>query len=471
MNFTLSLMDFFSLSPLIILLFGGILILFMEIFFSGISKKSFLSMTLSIFFLTLIAIHYSPISNNPLITSWIAFTPISKFFSYFFVGSSLLVALLSNSFLDATQKSGEYFFLLLSATFGLFLIGLSADFLTLFIGLETLSITLYIWCSYMKKWGSSQESSIKYFLLGSIGTAILLYGIALLYGATGTTQFNQLLNSYAETKSKFLFSGGITLITVGLAFKAAIFPFHSWAPDVYEGAPTPVTAFMAVGTKAGAFAAFMLIFLIYLPNALAFWNKSIIALSILTLLYSNFLALRQVELKRFFAYSGISHAGFLLIPLATNGGEAIEAMQFYLLVYSLATLGAFSIIASMGLNPDGNQISHLNSYFYRSPILASIMTLCLLTLAGFPPTAGFLAKLYLFKLAYQSHLYILLTVALFTSLLSAYYYLRIILIMFTKQADINYSILKTKSIFTVGLFSALTLIFCIIYPSIFQSFR
>lgn len=467
MNLTFQ--DIFSISSLLLLLFGGITILFLEIFFSNISKRSFSTFTIVILFLAILAVYYSPQSHNPLINNWIRFDPISRFFSTLFLSTSILVALLSNSFLNHTRKSGEYFFFLFSSTFGLLLIGQSADFLTLFLGLETLSITLYVWCSYVKNWAHSQESSIKYFILGSLGAAIFLYGIALLYGASGTTQFDQLLTSYNETKSKFLFSGGITLITVGLAFKAAIFPFHSWAPDVYEGAPTPVTAFMAVGTKAGAFAAFAIIFLVSIPNALPFWNRSIVALSIITLLYSNFVALRQTELRRFFAYSGISHAGFLLIPLATNGPEALDAMQFYLAVYSIATLGAFSIVASLGYNhPDGAQISHLKSYFYRSPFLASMMTLCLLTLAGLPPTAGFLAKLFLFKLAYQSHLYVLLVVALFTSILSAYYYLRIALIMFSKQADLSHSILETKSIVTVSILCGLAITALTLFPSYFQ---
>ena len=214
-------------------------------------------------------------------------------------------------------------------------------------------------------------------------------------------------------------------MTLGLAFKAAIVPFHVWAPDVYDGAPMPVTAFMAVGTKAGAFAAFTRVFLVALPQFDPLWNQGMAWLAIITMVYANIVALRQVQLRRFFAYSGISHAGFLLIPLIADTSDAPAALAFYLVVYAIATLGSFAILAFLDKDSHGVFLRDLQGFFYRSPFLAAIFTLCLLTLAGIPPTAGFFAKFYLFKIAFQSGYYTLVIVGLLTTILSAFYYVRI----------------------------------------------
>ena len=230
-------------------------------------------------------------SHNPLLTPWLRFDPLARLFTVFFLVLGIASTLLAASFFQnfkATQ--GEYYFLLLSAIFGLILIGRSADYLTLFLGLETLSISLYILCGYMKKWKFSNEASMKYFLMGALAAAFLLYGIALIYGAIGTTNLEAMAKAYqglADKPEKTLFLSGIALVTLGLAFKAAIVPFHVWAPDVYDGAPTPVTAFMAVGTKVGAFAAFARVFLAAFFQLDPIWNESIAILAYPTLIYAN----------------------------------------------------------------------------------------------------------------------------------------------------------------------------------------
>jgi NADH-quinone oxidoreductase subunit N len=252
----------------------------------------------------------------------------------------------------------------------------------------------------------------------------------------GTTHFIGLLEKYralATASSKALFLGGIAFVTLGLAFKAAIVPFHVWAPDVYDGAPTPVTAFMAVGTKVGAFAAFARLFLVALPQFDPIWNQIVAWLAIFTMIYANIVALRQVQLRRFFAYSGISHAGFLLIPIVADTNEALPALAFYLIIYSLATLGSFAILAVLEHNSKGVFLHDLYGLFRRSPLLAGIFALCLLTLAGVPPTAGFFAKFYVFKLAFQQGYYTLVIVGLLTTILSVFYYLRIISVMFSEE--------------------------------------
>lgn len=435
MILTLHPTDFFALSPVLILLIFALTQLLIETFAENFAKKLCFPIALLALAAAFIAAIYAPISVNKLLTPWLTFDSVSRLFTLFFIGVGIGVSLLSDAFFKrfhATQ--GEFYFLLLSAIMGLIFIGSSANFLTLFLGLETLSIALYILCCYMKQWSISQESAIKFFLTGSIAAAVLLYGIALVYGAVGSTDFGTLLANYnriAEPSNKALFLSGIALITLALGFKAAIFPFHQWAPDVYAGASTPVTAFLAVGSKAGAFAAFAKVFLIALPLFNVHWNEMIAWMAVPTLLYANFVALKQNQIRRFFAYSGISHAGFLLLPLAAGTPEAIAGLMFYLMVYAFATLGAFAVIAYMDEKSDGVSFEDLRGLFHQSPVAAGVLSLCLLTLAGIPPTGGFFAKFYLFKIAFQAGYQALVIVALLTTILSAYYYLRIIGIIFS----------------------------------------
>jgi len=436
MDITLNSVDFAAISPILIIVGGALLLLLVETFFEKSSKGIAYLLTLAIFAGAAIAAYYAPVSNNALLTPWITFDPLARIFTIFFLLIGLGTTLLAEAFFQRVEATrGEYYFLLLSSVFGLILIGISADFLTLFIGLETLSIALYVLCGYMKRWEFSHEAAIKYFLMGSLAAAFTLYGIALIYGALGTTRFDALLSGYhglSTNSDTALFLTGIALVTLGFAFKATIVPFHVWAPDVYDGAPTPVTAFMAVGTKVGAFTALTRVFLVALPGFSELWSEGIAFLIYPTLIYANIVALRQTQLRRFFAYSGISHAGFSLIPFAAQTPESLSALLFYLIVYALATLGAFGVIAFLDDRREGVMLRDLNGLFRRSPMLAGILSVCMLTLAGIPPTAGFFAKFFIFKVAFEAGYYALVIVALLTTILSAFYYLRIVTHMFSE---------------------------------------
>lgn len=331
--------DIFAISHLLILLAGGLLLLLLESFFPSSAKKTSIPVAIATLVLATIAVYYAPESANPLLTNWIYFDSLARFFAFLFIMITLGSILLSVPFFKRFDASkGEYFFLLFSALIGLLLTSSAADFLTLFLGIETLSLSLYILCGYIRSWDNSREASTKYFLTGALAAAFLLYGIALIYGATGTTRFDNLLAKYQAMEiasDQALFLGGAAFITLGIAFKAAIFPAHGWAPDVYDGAPTPITAFMAIAAKAGAFAAFIRIFLEALPNFNPLWNQGAGLLVYPTLLYANTVALCQTQLRRFFAYSSIANAGFLLIPLAAGGPEAMQALLFILLYIHL----------------------------------------------------------------------------------------------------------------------------------------
>lgn len=469
MNTVMQLTDFAALSPLLIILVSAMLLLLLESFDEELSKRYCSILTLITIVAALFAALAAPSSDNPLLTPWISFDPLARLFTVFFLLIGLGSTLLASAFFKRFDAShGEYFFLLLSALFGLILIGSSADFLTLFLGIETLSISLYVLCGYIKKWEFSSEASLKYFLMGALAAAFLLYGIALIYGATGTTRFDLLLANYQDLSAgpeKILFLSGIALVTLGLAFEAAIVPFQVWAPDVYDGAPTPVTAFMAVGTKIGAFAAFSRVFFIALPQFNVLWNQGIALLAYPTLIYANLVALRQVQLRRFFAYSGISHAGFMLIPLAAGTAEALPALLFYLVVYALATLGCFAVLAFLDERTEGVMLQDLHGLFRKSPFLATIFSVCLLTLAGIPPLAGFFAKFYIFKIAFEAGYYGLVIVGLLTTIVSAFYYTRIIALMLSKVPEDTTAPQRSWPAAILGVVSCVAIILLSVYPA------
>lgn len=466
---TLSWQDLFALSPLLILLGATLVLLTIEAWSSAVARRCSLAITVLALALAIWATLYAPASESALLTPWLSFDPLSKILTLIFLTVGIVASLLSAAFFERFQAThGEYYFLLLAALFGLLLISYAADFLTLFLGIETLSISLYVLCGYMKQWQLSHESAMKYFLLGSMAAAILLYGIALIYGAMGTTRLDLLQTAYhglTEDADKALFLAGIGFVTIGLAFEAAIVPFHLWAPDVYDGAPNPVTAFMAVGTKIGAFAALARVFLIFLPDFDGLWNQAVAWMAYPTLIFANLVAMRQTFLRRFFAYSGISHAGFLLLPLAAGGPEALPAMLLYLIVYGLATFGCFAVLSYLDQNSSGVQIRDLYGLFRRSPWLAVLLTVCLLTLAGIPPTVGFIAKFYLFAVTLKAGYYGLVVVGLLTTVLSAYYYLRMAIVMFSEAPDTLDSPSHSKYASLAGGLMALAIVALSIYPA------
>lgn len=470
MNLSLNFTDYASIAPLLILLAGGLLLVFLEAFYEHAAKRASSFIAFIAIAAALLAACYSPASENPLLTSWLRNDALAHIFNALFLLIGFASTLLSIPFFQRFEASrGEYYFLLLSSLFGLILIGSAADFLTLFLGLETLSLSLYVLCGYMKKWEFSREAALKYFLLGAMAAAFLLYGIALIYGAVGTTRLDMLAEGYAtltKTPDKMLFLSGIALVTLGLAFKAAIVPFHIWAPDVYCGVPTPVTAFMAAGIKVGAFAAFARVFLVSLPQFDPLWSEEISLLAYPTLIYANIVALRQQQLRRFFAYSGISHAGFMLLPLAAGTPDALQALLFYLAIYSLATLGCFAVLSFIDQKSEGVMLDDLKGLFFRSPLLAGVFAFSLLTLGGIPPTAGFFAKLFIFQAAFQAGYYGLIIVGLLTSILSAFYYLRIVSLMFAELPEEKQALPASWPASAVGIASCAGLVLFSCLPNL-----
>jgi len=371
----------------------------------------------------------------------------SDSFSFFFrllVGTvTFLVAMAAGPYLERERLPfAEFYALLLFATAGMGVLASAQELLTAFIGLEMSSISSYVLAGYRRDALKSGESAMKYFLLGSFATAFFLYGIALVYGSTGTTMLDKM--AAADTSSTLL-KMGLAMILIGLGFKVAAAPFQVWTPDVYEGAPTPVTALFSAGPKAAAFALLLRIFAT-VPAATHFWFWAFWALAALTMFAGNLGALVQTNVKRLLAYSSIAHAGYILVAFAAvtsmaqgeggsaNAAPAYAAVLFYLLSYALVKLGAFTIVSQLG-GPGEKNLS-LDDYAglsQRQPWVAAALSVYLLSLLGLPVTAGFFGKFYIFKAAVNSHLLWLAVLMAINSVIGAYYYLRVIVVMYMRE--------------------------------------
>jgi NADH-quinone oxidoreductase subunit N len=383
---------------------------------------------------------------QPAFNHMIGSDPGSLYAYFIILSASGLGIMLSPAYLKRLMlvHQGEYYALMLLGTVGMMIMAAATSFLTIFLGLEMLSLALYILCGFARR-GASQESGMKYFLLSSFASAILLYGIALIYGATGNTSFAG-IRDYLAHRAAFLHLPpgatlptttlliGMGLLITGFAFKVSAVPFQAWTPDVYEGAPAPVTAFMSVATKAAALIAFARVFDIVLAPLSSTWFPIVWVIAILTIVGGNILALVQSNVKRLLAYSSIAHAGYLLIGVVVGGTVGIAAILFYLLCYSFLNLGAFGVITVLErADNSGSSVSDLRGLWYRQPILAGFLAFSLLALAGFPPMAGFAAKYYIFYAALQGGHPELLIIGVLASVLGMYYYLRVIAAMFMER--------------------------------------
>lgn len=338
---------------------------------------------------------------------------------------------------------GEFYALLLFASAGMMLMASAMNFIMIFVGLEMFSLALYILCAFVARRRASQESGMKYFLLSSFASAFLLYGTALAYAATGNTSLvgvkNYLLSNHL-THAPTLLLVGLGLMTVGFAFKVSAVPFQTWTPDVYQGAPAPVTAFMSVATKVAALVAFARVFDVALSPVQQDWMPVVWAISIITMIGGNILAVVQSNAKRLLAYSSIAYGGYLLIGIVVGGVAGIGALLFYLACYAFLNLGAFGVISILErLDNSGLNAADMRGLWYRRPWLAGFLAFFLLALAGFPPMAGFAGKYAMFSAALVGGHPELLIIGVLASILGMYYYLRVIATMFMEQQSVDVS--------------------------------
>jgi len=353
--------------------------------------------------------------------------------------ATLLALLLSSSYLQREHLEGaEYFTLMLCSATGMMLMVSANDLVTIFLSLEILSIALYVLAAFDRKRTDSQEAGLKYFLLGSFSSAVFLYGVALVYGGTGTTNLTGIADFLATTT--LLHDGvlllGIAFLLVGLGFKVAAAPFHMWTPDVYQGSPTPVTAFMASATKAAAFAALLRVFVGAFSLYSVDWRPIVFGLAVLSLVVGSVAAIVQTDVKRMLAYSSISHAGYVLIAVQAATAKGTSAALFYVLTYAVMTIGAFGVVAVVARRGDDEHaLATYRGLAGRQPLLAGAFTLFLLAQAGVPLTGGFVAKLSVFSAAVDQRQYALALIGMLAAAVAAFVYLRIIVTMYAPADD------------------------------------
>jgi NADH-quinone oxidoreductase subunit N len=333
---------------------------------------------------------------------------------------------------------GEFYVLLLFSVSGMMLMGRALNLLVLFVAVELLSIPLYVLCGIARPRLESEESAMKYFLIGAFASGFLIYGIALVYGAAGTTSLSVLLdklNAVGErTYDSALLFAGAALILAGLGFKVAAAPFHMWTPDVYEGAPTAVTAFMATATKVAGFAGILRVFMFGFEPLLATWQPVVAGLAVLTMIVGNVAALVQNNVKRMLAYSSIAHAGYVLIGVAAGNDAGAGSVLFYLAVYAFITLAAFAVLIAVGSSREEDQTFDAYAGLgRRRPVLGIVMAIAMFSLIGIPPSAGFMGKYLLFSAAIAAGLTWLAVLGVLTSVISAYFYLRLVMTMFMRE--------------------------------------
>ena len=357
--------------------------------------------------------------------------------NFVFLGAAAATLALAWREPSSADKRGEYAGLILLSTAGMMLVAAAGTTIVLFLGIELLSVALYVLCA-IETWRTrSLEAGLKYLITGAVGSAFFLYGLALLYGATGTTVLSRVSGRLADTglAGDPLAIAALVLIVVGLAFKASAVPFHMWTPDVYEGAPTPITAFMATATKAAALAAFMRVFSDSLLDLVEDWKIAIAVIAAVTIVIGNIAALRQESMKRLLAYSGIAQAGYLLIGVATGTVRGAEAVLYYLFAYLVMTLAAFAVVVVREREvPDGDRIATFRGYGRRNPLMGIILTFAMLSLAGIPPLSGFIGKFLLFGAAVDADMTWLAIVGAAGSMVSLGYYLRVVGIAWLEEA-------------------------------------
>jgi NADH-quinone oxidoreductase subunit N len=362
----------------------------------------------------------------------------ATFFKMTFLVAAGLAVLITDRYMEREEcNHGELYPIILFSVVGMMLMASGTDLMTIFLGLEVMSVSLYVLAGFNRANKKSNEAGLKYFLLGAFSTGFMLYGMALIYGATGTTRLYKIaavVGQMTLPSANIMLVAGMLLMMTGFAFKIAAAPFHMWTPDVYEGAPTPMTAFMSAGPKAAGFAALIRIFLVALPTLQVEWSQVLWVLAVLTMTVGNITALRQENVKRVLAYSSIAHAGYALVGFTAGNGTGISGILFYMLSYSFMNIGAFAIIILIAKKGETNgNVSDFAGLGFKKPLLAIAMTLFLFSLAGVPPAAGFIGKFYLFSGAIQKGYIWLAVIGVLNSAASAYYYLRIMVYMYMKE--------------------------------------
>jgi len=434
-NFLPTNVDYARFLPELILTVAGVLIMFLEALRSECRRTNAGLVAILALVLALPAALMS--SSGPAFQGMLVIDGMATFFRTLVIVVGLLVVFSSTDYLRReNQESGEYYALILFSIVGQCVMVSANELVMIFIGLEISSIASYILAGYLRDDARNNEAALKYFLLGSFATAFLLYGVAWMYGATGSTNLTEIRRALISGAAppEALIGVAAALIFVGLAFKISAAPFQGWAPDVYQGAPAPVSAFLTVGPKAAAFAVLLRIFLGSLEPIAARWAPAIWVCALATMVVGNFAAIMQSNIKRLLAYSSIAHAGYVLVAVAANSGTGSAAAMFYLAAYAFTNIGAFAVVTYFSRKGERYVgIDDFAGLAQRQPGMAAMLTIFLLSLIGVPLTGGFFGKFYIFKAALDSKLIWLTVLGLLNSAVAAYYYLRILVVMYFRE--------------------------------------
>ena len=392
-----------------------------------------------------------------------------RLFNEIFLLTAMLTIIASIDFVEIRIKhKGEFYGLILLATVGMMFLAGAGELITLYVSLELATIPLYVLAAFLKKDLKSTEAGLKYLIIGGASSGILLFGLSMLYGLTGTTMLAD-INSWDLTAEGLSLGLGlaIVLFIAGFGFKLAAAPFHMWAPDVYEGAPTPVTAFLSVASKAAGLVAFVRIFFSPLIIAKTDWVLLLEIVAVLAMVIGNFVALMQSNIKRMLAYSSIAQIGYVLVALAAGNGYSIIGMMIFLMAYMFANIGAFMVAIGFSNMTGSDQIDDYAGLIRRNPLASAMMTIFMLSLVGIPPTAGFLGKYWLFAAAIKEHIYWLVVIAVLMSVVSLFYYMNVVRKMFFRRGDDESRILFGPTLgLGIAISGAMVILICVL-PSTF----
>ena len=442
-NFVPAAAELFRFSPELLLTLAGTLLMLLESIIAPARKRTILPVVAFVSLLAALGLAVFGASDpGPAFNGLLVLDGFATFFRVLVMTIGLVVILMSTNYLHQAQhEGGEYYALVLFSIIGQCLMVSANELIMIFIGIEVSSIATYILAGYLRDDRRNNEAALKYFLLGSFATAFLLYGIAWIYGGTGTTRLSEIRRILFDAQvapSATLVGAAVALLFVGLLFKISAAPFQMWAPDVYQGAPAPVTAFLSAGPKAAAFAAFLRISMTAFESAKGYWAPVLWVCALATMVVGNFAALRQSNVKRLLAYSSIAHAGYVLVALTAASDTGVAAAMFYMAAYAAMNLGAFAVVTHVARQGERRvEISDLAGLGVRQPTTAALLTVFLLSLIGVPLTGGFFGKFYIFKAALDSNLIALTVAGLLTSAVAAYYYLRIVVVMYMQPAPVD----------------------------------
>ena len=469
-----------AIGPQLHLIFWGSAILCLDFLVPRSNKRLFAGLSLIGLLMASVQL-YSMWGSGPVSAFYdmVTVDSFSLFFNLLFLSSAALTITISYQYLEVEEEQrGEYYALILFATSGMMFMAGAIDLVSLFVGLELMSVSTYILVGFLRQQKRSNEAAMKYFLMGAFSTGIILYGMSLLYGLTGSTRLSVIADQLNHLEDTTLLGLSIFMMMAGLGFKIAVVPFHMWVPDAYEGAPTSITAFMSVAVKAAAFAVFLRVFHVAFGDWREIYIFAMVLIAMLTMTWGNLAALSQQNVKRLLAYSSISHAGYVLMGLIAGTDLGVRAAAIYLLAYTFMNLGVWAVVILLRRQDIlGENLEDFNGLFFKQPVVAVLMLLFFLSLAGIPPLSGFIAKYFVFAAVievalnpeepYSSLMIWLAVVGALNAVISLYYYLRFVVAMFLKKDQVPVPLNFSVGVVATLVITALVTLLMGVYPQPF----